>query len=171
MTEQWQELKETITEMRDNDGTGTQQEVCKFLANYMETLEKQMQQPSEDCISREEVRKILANQRDELVKLHTVNPKDNPKADAMAYGVNWSLNTLMELPSVIPKTRWIPCSEKMPDINIHVLAQFVMGGMAECYYSHNWWHIVGGFRINGDEVIAWMPLPQSYKESDNNESL
>lgn len=54
MKEQWQELKETITEMRDNDGTGTQQEVCKFLANYMETLEKQMQESkwitvSKDC--------------------------------------------------------------------------------------------------------------------------
>lgn len=45
MTEQWQELKETITEMRDNDGTGTQQEVCKFLVNYMDVLEKQMQEP------------------------------------------------------------------------------------------------------------------------------
>ena len=42
-TEQWQELKETITEMRDNDGTGTQQDVCKFLVNYMNVLEKQMQ--------------------------------------------------------------------------------------------------------------------------------
>lgn len=42
MNEQWQELKETIIEMRDNDGTGTQQEVCKFLANYMDVLEKQM---------------------------------------------------------------------------------------------------------------------------------
>ena len=45
MTDQWQELKETITEMRDNDGTGTQQEVCKFLVNYMGILEKQMQEP------------------------------------------------------------------------------------------------------------------------------
>ena len=45
MTDQWQELKETIIEMRDNDGTGTQQEVCKFLANYMDVLEKQMQEP------------------------------------------------------------------------------------------------------------------------------
>lgn len=66
---------------------------------------------------------------------------------------------------VLEQTRWIPCSERMPDINIHVLAQFVMGGMAECYYAHNWWHIVGGFRISGDEVIAWMPLPQPYRES------
>lgn len=46
MTEQWQELKETITELRDNDGTGTQQEVCRFLANLMDVLEKQKQDPS-----------------------------------------------------------------------------------------------------------------------------
>ena len=45
MNEQWQELKETITELRDNDGTGTQQEVCKFLAKLMDILEKQMQEP------------------------------------------------------------------------------------------------------------------------------
>lgn len=42
MTEQWQELKETITELRDNDGTGTQQEVSKFLLNLMDVLEKKM---------------------------------------------------------------------------------------------------------------------------------
>ena len=48
MNEQWKELKETIVELRDSDGTGTQQEVCKFLANYMDILEKQMQEPSED---------------------------------------------------------------------------------------------------------------------------
>lgn len=40
--EQWQELKETIIELRGNDGTCTQQEVCKFLANYMAVLENQM---------------------------------------------------------------------------------------------------------------------------------
>lgn len=39
MNEQWQELKETITELRDNDGTGTQQEVCEFLLNMMRKLE------------------------------------------------------------------------------------------------------------------------------------
>lgn len=56
MIEQWQELKETITEMRDNDGTGTQQDACKFLADYMEVLEKQMQEPCEDAVSREAVK-------------------------------------------------------------------------------------------------------------------
>ena len=71
------------------------------LSNMIDELLEQ--QNCEDAISREEVRRLLANQRDELIKLHTVNPKDNPKADAMAYGVNWSLNTLMQLPSVTPR--------------------------------------------------------------------
>lgn len=59
MIEQWQELKETITELRDNDGTGTQQEVCKFLVNYMGVLEKQMQGPCDDAISRQAVLNTL----------------------------------------------------------------------------------------------------------------
>ena len=42
MKEQWDELKETIAELRDNNGIATQQEVCKFLANYMDVLEKQV---------------------------------------------------------------------------------------------------------------------------------
>lgn len=43
MREQWDELKETIIELRDNKGTCTQQEVCQFLANYMNVLEAQME--------------------------------------------------------------------------------------------------------------------------------
>lgn len=42
MNEQWKELKSTITEMRDNGGVGTQKEVCKFLVDLMNKLEKQM---------------------------------------------------------------------------------------------------------------------------------
>ena len=40
--EAWDELKESIIELRDNDGTGTQQEICKFLCNLMGVLEKQI---------------------------------------------------------------------------------------------------------------------------------
>lgn len=43
MKEQWDELKETIIELRDADGTATQQEICNFLVNLMEVLESQIQ--------------------------------------------------------------------------------------------------------------------------------
>ena len=42
MKEQWEELKETIMELRDSNGKCTQQEVCNFLISYMEILEKQV---------------------------------------------------------------------------------------------------------------------------------
>jgi len=57
--EQWQELKETITEMRDNGGTGTQQEVCRFLVNYMDLLEVHKQEPILDKIRTEIIDKYM----------------------------------------------------------------------------------------------------------------
>lgn len=39
--EKWNELKETIIEMRDNDCTALTMDVCKFLTNLMEILEKE----------------------------------------------------------------------------------------------------------------------------------
>lgn len=51
MNEQWRELKETITELRDNDGTATQQEVCAFIANLMNELERQAQEPTQNILS------------------------------------------------------------------------------------------------------------------------
>lgn len=49
MREQWDELKETIIELRDNHGTGTQREVCQFLANLMDVLKAQME-PNADVV-------------------------------------------------------------------------------------------------------------------------
>lgn len=69
----------------------------------------------------------------------------------------------------LEQTRWIPCCERLPEENIHVLCHFYMGGMAECYHAHGMWHIVGGLRISCDEVVAWMPLPEPYKEVGNEE--
>lgn len=40
----WKELKETVTELRDNGGTGSQKDICHFLANYMDTLERQIKE-------------------------------------------------------------------------------------------------------------------------------
>ena len=60
------------------------------------------------------------------------------------------------------QTRWIPVSERLPEDNIHVLCQFYLGGMGECYLAHGVFHVVGGVVMTCNEVIAWMPLPQPY---------
>lgn len=100
MTEQWRELKETITEMRDNDGTGTQQDACKFLANYMEVLEKQMQQPCEDCISRQAVLEGL-----------TSIAKAKAKSNAQKSMMGRCMFFVEQLPPVTPRTNLAETSQ------------------------------------------------------------
>jgi hypothetical protein len=39
--EKWNEMKETIIEMRDNGCTASTMDACKFLTNLMEILEKE----------------------------------------------------------------------------------------------------------------------------------
>ena len=95
MKEQWQELKETVIEMRDNDGIGTQQEVCKFLANLMNVLEKQMQEPCEDCVSREAVIQAMYDLCDTGETLKENVWRDNPHIDTI-------IDTIENLPSVNP---------------------------------------------------------------------
>lgn len=70
---------------------------------------------------------------------------------------------LTELKQRREQTNWIPVSEKLPEEYVHVLCQFCMGGMAECYYAHGFFIVVGGVRLSHDEIMAWMPLPHSYK--------
>ena len=95
MIEQWQELKDTIIELRDSNGTGTQLDVCKFLVNYMGILEKQMQEPCENTIDRQAVLDIVdsysesqSNVEDvtqdiisDLVALPPVNPQPCEELD------------------------------------------------------------------------------------------
>lgn len=44
MNDKWEQLKETILELRDNGGTGSQHDICSFLYNYMNILEKESEE-------------------------------------------------------------------------------------------------------------------------------
>lgn len=109
MNEQWQELKETIIEMRDNDGTGTQQEVCRFLANLMDVLERDASLINEDAISRQAVLDICDKYngqgyvwtviRGEVEQLPSVTPQ--PKTG------HWIYSKAVNTSEII----WSECSE------------------------------------------------------------
>lgn len=61
------------------------------------------------------------------------------------------------------RLRWIPVSEKLPDTDDKVLCQTVtkkgMVGMVLGYYDYGRWCC--GMNSN---VVAWMKLPEPYKE-------
>lgn len=65
-----------------------------------------------------------------------------------------------KLPSV---QRWIPCSERLPDMHDEVLVT------ARGEVSIAWLYVDGKWRSNDmpqpmlRDIIAWMPLPEPYK--------
>lgn len=67
-------------------------------------------------------------------------------------------DALKEIPSA---QQWIPCSERLPEKGVIVLAQAANGYMTTNkrvdFDNHETWFRAGNY-------VAWMPLPEPYKE-------
>ena len=79
------------------------------------------------------------------------------------------MRDLVEFLSRLP--RWIPISERLPQENERMLVTIqtphrtsVRSGV----FFYPWFSIDNGdcWRFNEEEVVAWMPLPNAYKEVD-----
>lgn len=71
--------------------------------------------------------------------------------------------------------RWIPCSEKLPDNNKDVLCyatSLARGGdvMFTGSYNRGYWFLqssIGNYSFPTQyKIVAWMPLPEPYKEGE-----
>ena len=79
------------------------------------------------------------------------------------------VSIIEELPSAQPEQRWIPCSERLPNIKNRIEKYLVtlksgtisIAMFVECDGEHWWNHY--------DDVVAWMPLPEPYREERTEE--
>ena len=78
-------------------------------------------------------------------------------------------NDIMRFPSAQPE-RWIPCSERLPKVRQWVLCQCRAGIIDVlrltddgCWYRKSNEIYMSGF------VLAWMPLPEPYREERTEE--
>ena len=68
--------------------------------------------------------------------------------------------------------QWIPCSERLPEDDTLMLVNYIdsrpdaMDRWIGWHEMENVWYIDGEAhsREFGNEVIAWMPLPEPYRE-------
>lgn len=85
-----------------------------------------------------------------------------------------SAHCISELPSVTPKTKWIPVNERLPEDRENVLFSTKAGIVFEGRFFDDktnlqWYEYrYKQFEPNSD-VTAWMPLPKAYKEEKENE--
>lgn len=59
--------------------------------------------------------------------------------------------------------KWIPCSERLPENAMNVIAQFSSGTVTELRYAGNG-IFEGIYEYSTKVIIAWMPLPEPYRE-------
>lgn len=69
---------------------------------------------------------------------------------------------LEELKSLREKSKWIPCSESLPENAMNVIAQFSSGTATELRYAGNG-IFEGIYEYSTRVIIAWMPLPEPYE--------
>ena len=73
----------------------------------------------------------------------------------------------------LERTRWIPCSERLPDENDRwVLCLCVSGAMEVLKFDYTMWNWDAQYPGRGymeNYVTHWMPLPQLPKEVQGNE--
>lgn len=86
--------------------------------------------------------------------------------------------TLREWIDVLAQTQWIPISERLPEIFTSVLVTIQVGDRepvvrSGCYYIDGLFHIDNGdcWRAEDKELIAWMPLPEPYKEESEEQEM
>lgn len=83
---------------------------------------------------------------------------------------------LLELPSAQPEQQWTPCSERLPKYNTPVLLALKQIGkertivIGERRTRKSGWYFVDIAAYDPEhKVIAWMPLPEPYREERTEE--
>lgn len=83
------------------------------------------------------------------------------------------------VPSAQPEQRWIPCCERLPEKHGEMYLVTISDGSVYSFalqwdINRKRWYL--SFLNNGeiyidyiDDVIAWMPLPEPYKEEGGND--
>lgn len=68
------------------------------------------------------------------------------------------VETKMSLPE------WIPCSERLPDVGVEVITTTDWSDVLIAWLEKCGAWETEEYILDNDEILAWMPLPEPYRE-------
>lgn len=152
-------------------------DMADFCDMAIKALEQQ--KPSDDCVSRADLYKIL--------KLFGGQPLENDITTDLIYLVKDS--DIVNLPPVFPTQSWLPVSEKLPEESGNYLlygkvvdyeencvfigeydSDYEKFGYEENIYDSETLGFLDSEFCEYNKVIAWQPLPKPYEEKRGSEN-
>lgn len=116
-------------------------------------------------------REVAKNWRSQLV--NCVSEEGRCKIQERATEHELIADWLEELTERREADRWIPITEALPDIALHVLVQLTNGWITiGHYHSTDKWVFIDGtitIAFPRDTVVAWRYMPKSYESEVTNE--
>ena len=97
---------------------------------------------------------------------HRVNEND------YEFGCNQTLDYVADIlideaPTIEAVQVWIPCSERLPDVDVEVLTTTDWSEVLIAWYRKDGAWETDEYILANDEILAWMTLPTPYKGGGN----
>ena len=97
--------------------------------------------------------------------LNKIDVSDGVGISSIACGVQESaITAIQHLPSAQSEQQWTPCSEGPPEEESEVLVTTSWSDVCKAWYSNGKWRAEFINEYDDDEILAWMPLPEPWKE-------
>ena len=96
-------------------------------------------------------------------KINCINCRIGKFKDDLCYNCDGmkALGDVADVEDILTRSKWIPMSERPPEVGQYVLVSTDMNYVATATFQGDYWEST--FDLDWEEVVAWMESPKAYE--------
>ena len=85
-------------------------------------------------------------------------------------GIDEQWKKIINAPTIQPEPHWIPCSERLPEVNDTYLVSYEDASVLMDWFNGYWFFYQTNPAVEEiGTVVAWMPRPEPYQSKEESE--